>query len=69
MTIMYFPKFFVTKKQFDEASEEERIRFNYQIVDDAPLKLPENCCEPSFVSRNETVAAPRKNDSSLVLLN
>lgn len=56
---MYFPKFFVTKKQFYEASEEERTRFNYQIVDDKPLKLPENDCEPSFVSINEVVTAPR----------
>lgn len=59
MTAMYIPKFFVTKKQFHEASEEERTRFNYQIVDDKPLKLPENYCEPSFVSIKEVVTAPR----------
>lgn len=59
MTAMYIPKFFVTNKQFYEASEEERTRFNYQIVDDEPLELPENYCEQSFVCINEVVTAPR----------
>lgn len=33
----YMPKFQVTQQQYDEASLEERERYNYVVVDDEPL--------------------------------
>lgn len=41
---MYKPRFLVTQAVFDEATEEERKRFNYAIVPDEPIPLPQNFC-------------------------
>jgi len=43
----YRPKFFVTQEQYDQASPEERERFNYEVKEEAVLKLPESFNMPA----------------------
>jgi len=40
----YRPKFLVTQAQFDSASQEERERYNYLVVDDSPMEPPPHIC-------------------------
>ncbi|AJQ96914.1 hypothetical protein [Gynuella sunshinyii] len=44
MTERYFPRFLVTKAEYDAASSEERSRYNYVVVPDEPISLPNICC-------------------------
>lgn len=41
---MYVPRFLVTQAEFDTASDEQRTRFNYLVVPDNPIPLPEGFC-------------------------
>jgi hypothetical protein len=43
---MYKPRFLVTQEQYNAASADERERFNYVVVPDAPIPLPKNFCLP-----------------------
>jgi len=38
------PRFLVTQAEFDAASQEERERYNYLVVEDGPMELPRHIC-------------------------
>lgn len=38
------PRFLVTQAEFDAASQEEREKYNYLVVDDVPMELPRHIC-------------------------
>ncbi|CAM3034036.1 hypothetical protein SHLO109777_13850 [Shewanella loihica] len=40
----YLPRFLVTQAEFDAASQEEREKYNYLVVDDVPMELPRHIC-------------------------
>ncbi|WP_020406122.1 hypothetical protein [Hahella ganghwensis] len=44
MAERYFSRFLVTKAEYDAASPEERSRYNYVVVPDEPISLPNICC-------------------------
>lgn len=41
---MYMPHFMVTQTEYDQATPEERKRYNYVVVDDEPMPLPAHIC-------------------------
>lgn len=41
---MYMPRFLVTQKEYDAASKDDRERYNYFVVPDEPIPLPQNFC-------------------------
>lgn len=41
---MYKPRFLVNQKDYDAASAEEREKYNYCVVPDEPIPLPQNFC-------------------------
>ncbi len=43
---MYLPRFLVTQEDYDRASPDERLRYNYAVVKDGPISLPDNFCHP-----------------------
>lgn len=58
---MYKPRFLVTQEQYNAASADERERFNYVVVPDAPIPLPKNFCLPQQErdnAENRTKPAP-----------
>ncbi len=42
----YNPRFLVTQKDYDAASNEVREKYNYFVVPDQPIPLPKNFCCP-----------------------
>jgi hypothetical protein len=49
----YHPHFEVTQEVYDKATPEERTKFNYIVVDDAPLELPKTFSIPRDLEPNE----------------
>lgn len=49
----YRPHFQVTQAEYDAASPEERAKFNYKVVDDTPLDVPESFNIPKTLDHNE----------------
>lgn len=58
----YRPRFLVTQAQFNSASQEERERYNYLVVDDAPMELPSRICT---LSGEQESAEKRTNSRPL----